>query len=216
MSRISCWLLSFVIVLGTGTAHAHSRAARQQEPVALRLQISVAGTNATVETADKALGPKGRIVARCESVCEMKLPRGRYQLTLRRDAETSALDSELVNLQRPLQVTTKPASSGLRLLGSTLLITGGIAAGAGLIAIWPNILSSGCEGQPNCDHMIGLARAGYIAAASGGVLCLVGVLLWVTNRTSFVGKRLEHSEPNLSVQFAPSQSGIAGLVTGRF
>jgi hypothetical protein len=142
------------------------------------------------------------------------LPRGKYKLTVRRDGETSELDSEYVNLRPPLNITTKPASPDMRVLGLSMLITGAVAAGAGLVAIFPNLLlNSGCQ---NCNRYIDLARAGYIAAASGGVMCLVGVLLYLNNRTSFVIKRLKTPSSDLSLHLAPNPTGVAALLTGRF
>jgi hypothetical protein len=221
MSIASSWLRVFALallpLLVPGTARAHSRASRRHEPVALRLHVSEANINASVETADKALGPKGRVVLSCKSVCDTQLPRGRYQLILRRDGETSELDSKLVNLQRPLQFNAKAANTGLRTLGLSLLITGGIAVAGGFVAIGPNLLlNSGCSGQDNCERYIDLARVGYVAAAGGGVLVLVGTLLYWGNRSSFKAKRLTPADSGLSVRLIPTTSGIGGIVTGRF
>jgi hypothetical protein len=216
MSIASSWLRVFALALALlpllvpGTARAHSRASRRHEPVALRLHVSEANINASVETADKALGPKGRVVLSCKSVCDTQLPRGRYQLILRRDGETSELDSKLVNLQRPLQFNAKAANTGLRTLGLSLLITGGIAVGPNLL------LNSGCSGQDNCERYIDLARVGYVAAAGGGVLVLVGTLLYWGNRSSFKAKRLTPADSGLSVRLIPTTSGIGGIVAGRF
>jgi hypothetical protein len=214
--RVQTFALALLPLLVTGAAQARSRASRRHDPVPLRLHVSEADTSASIETADKALGPKGRLVLECKSVCDAQLPRGRYKLILRRDGQTSELDSDVVNLQRPLQLTTKAANTGSRVLGLSLLIGGGIAAAGGLVAIWPNVLSSGCAGHDNCERFIGLARAGYIAAASGGVLVLVGTLLYWGNHSSFKIERLKPVEGDLSVHLVPTLSGMAALVTGRF
>jgi len=126
------------------------------------------------------------------------------------------LDSKLIKLKRPLQFNAKAAKTGLRALGLSLLITGGIAVAGGFVAIWPNVLSSGCAGIDNCDRFVNLARAGYIAAAGGGVLMIVGTLLYWGNHSSFKGKRLDPAESNLSLRLIPTMSGLGGIVTGRF
>jgi hypothetical protein len=213
-SVFACVLLSLWVA---GTGHAQARASRRHEPVALRLQVSEPGTNVSVETADRHLGPKGRLVLQCSTVCDTEVPGGIYKLVLKRDGEASALDSEVVSLRRPLQYTTESASPGLRVLGGGLFITGGVAVVGGFIATFPMLMSSMCHGGGNtCDRHITLGRIGFIAAGSGGVMVLVGMLLYWSNHTSFKAERLKVREPGLSMQVLPGRSGITGVVTGRF
>jgi hypothetical protein len=213
---VAVYAVAFLHLLVAGTGRAQSRASRRHEPVALRLEVTEPSTHVVVETADKKLGPMGRLVLQCKTLCETEVPRGTYRLTLTRDGETSALDSELVSLHRPMQFTAEPVSTGLRVLGGALLITGGAAVVGGVVAVSPMVLGSMCHGGDTCNRHITLARVGFIAAGSGGVLVLVGLLLYLHNRSSFDGARLRAGERGLTMELLPGPSGITGVATGRF
>lgn len=217
LRSFAAFALGILQLCVTGNVAAQSRAARRHEPVALKLHVVELGTNVSVETADKRLGPKGRVVLQCKTVCETEVPRGIYKLILRRDGEATTSDSDYVSLQRPLQYTTQSVSHGLKLLGAGLFIAGAIGVGIGVVAAWPMILSSMCHGgSDECDAHVTFARIAAISGISGGVLAITGMLLYMNNKSSFKAQRLNVRERNLSMQLWPSTSGITGVVTATF
>jgi hypothetical protein len=209
---IAC--LSFFVA---GTALARPSAPRRLELVTLRVRVSEPGMSVAVETADKTSGPKGRLVLRCESVCDEELPHAHYKLTLKRGDATPEYDSEIIQLKRSMQFTGGASSSGLRVFGVTLLIAGGAVAASGFIALLPRLSGAlGDGGVTADDEYAALTMYGFIAAASGGVLAVVGLLLYWTNRLVFEREKLPRRANGLSMQLLPTASGASGVVTGRF